>query len=168
MIKYALSGTHGVGKSTKVYEEAYRLKMAEPNKEIGILLENARLCPLPVNKKSTVESQLWIFGNQMAREIELCRTYDILICDRTVADVVAYSYVFGFENLADSLLEVCKSYINTYDEITLNTIAKNDYWFECGIRDTTDILYREAVERQLIAIYEELLFWGGKFKFTIN
>lgn len=167
-MKIALSGTHGTGKSTAVYNEAYNIKMTLPNMEVGIFLENARLCPLPVNKESTIESQLWIFGNQIAREVELSEIYGCLVCDRTVADVVAYSYVFGFKDLADSLLEVCKSYINTYDQITLKTIERNDYWYECGIRDTTDVQYREAVEKQLFCIYEELKMNGATFKFVVD
>lgn len=168
MIKYAMSGSHGVGKSTSVYKLAYDLKMQHTDKEVGIFLENARGCPLPVNKESTVTSQLWIFGNQISREVELSKIYDYLVCDRTVVDVVAYSYVFGFRNLADSLLTVCEEYIDTYDEITLKTIERNNHWHKCGIRDTEDAQYREAVEEQLIELYKILKAGGAKFKFTVD
>jgi hypothetical protein len=168
-MKIAYSGTHGTGKSTKTFEKAHELKLAHTDKEVGIIIENARLCPLPINKKSTIESQLWIFGNQMAREIELSNIYDILVCDRTIFDAVAYSYVFGFNELAVRLFDLGRSFIDTYDEIILNTIEKNPYWFECGVRDAKDAKYREDVEITLKSMYLDLKnVYNHKFKFTIN
>jgi len=168
MYTIAYTGSHGTGKSTAVYNKALQLKKEYTDKEIGIFLENARFCPLPINKASTIASQLWILGNQITKEIELSKIYDILVCDRTIIDVVAYSYVFGFKTFADNLFEVCRYYMYTYDEIHLKTIEKNDYWFPCGIRDTEDAHYREAVEKKLIELYTKLKDYDAIFKFIME
>lgn len=57
MKKIALIGTHGVGKTTTAYGIAYRLK--QKRYDTDMLYEGARKCPLPLNKKSTIDYQKW-------------------------------------------------------------------------------------------------------------
>ena len=54
----AVSGTHGTGKTTKIYELASAYKKAHKNKEISILNEQIRMCPFSINRTGNMETQL--------------------------------------------------------------------------------------------------------------
>ena len=66
MKKIALIGTHGVGKTTTAYGIGYRLK--QMRYDANVVEEGARKCPLPLNKKSTINTQKWILGEQLKKE----------------------------------------------------------------------------------------------------
>jgi broad-specificity NMP kinase len=53
----AVSGAHGTGKTTKMYQLAYKHKIQYPG-EIGIINEQVRLCPFPINQEADFKSQL--------------------------------------------------------------------------------------------------------------
>ncbi len=57
-MKLALIGTHGVGKTTLVYEVCSLLKKSHHNVEL--VTEVARQSPFPVNAETTLGGQLWI------------------------------------------------------------------------------------------------------------
>jgi hypothetical protein len=87
--------------------------------------------------------------------METCSKYDIVVCDRTVVDVLAYSKVLGFTDLVDYFHPMCENWIKTYDTIYFNTISHNDYHFQDGVRDT-DIEFRANVEYHMLDIYQSL------------
>ena len=67
--------------------------------------EVAQDCPLPINKDTTIESGYWLFGTPIAREaISECDS-PIVICDRTVLDVIPFvrlslkSYLLGSRDI---------------------------------------------------------------------
>lgn len=153
--KIAYSGAHGTGKTSCVYSESFNQKSANPTKSVCAMNEVARDCPFQINLNSTYLSQLWIFTNQIVREIELANRYDIIICDRTVVDCIAYSKVFGLEDLYQHTYELCKGWICTYDCIIFNTIENNPYFFDDGTRcDCGET--RKKVQEIMLSIYDEL------------
>jgi len=156
-MKIAFSGTHGTGKTTSVFELATKFKKDNTDKTVGIIAETARRCPLPINKDSTEMSQLWIFAEQMKFEIEYCEWYDIVICDRSIIDSIAYTYVGGYYELANRKLETAKSFMNTYDKIIFKTIKSNNYIYDDGIRDSKDLDYRKKIEDKMLELYQKLL-----------
>ena len=158
-MKICFSGTHGVGKTTAVLSKAHDMKLAFPEKDIGILMENAKHSPYPINKNGTLESQMWIFTNQMQKEIYLTSKYDILIGDRSVIDAIAYTY-FVDKEAAESMFNFAKHHVNSYNIIYFKTLSNNDYLFDNGVRDSTDRSYREGVERVLIGYYKRLIDEG--------
>jgi nicotinamide riboside kinase len=87
-LKVALIGTHGVGKTTLVYEVCSLLKKAHHNVEL--VTEVARQSPFPVNAETTVEGQLWILHQQIAAELEASLRAPIVITDRSVLDNYCY------------------------------------------------------------------------------
>ena len=87
-MKIAFIGTHGVGKTTLCYELAAALK--REGIHVDIVKEVARLSPLPINQKTSLEAQTWIFMTQMAEEIRSGSQHDVLVCDRSVLDNYAY------------------------------------------------------------------------------
>ena len=166
MIKIAYTGSHGCGKTTAVYKDAHKKKMEEPSKIINILTEVARKSPFPINKKTTIDSQQWIFYTQLIKEIEEEQGCDILICDRTVIDVLAYSKVAGFEQLLTWFCPIAKDFLKSYDEIYFLSLKNNDYLYIDGIRDT-DLDFRVEIEKTLLKLYDELgkdiPYWNKKF-----
>ena len=68
-LKLALIGTHGVGKTTLVYEVCSLLKKAHHNVEL--VTEVARQSPFPVNAETTLSGQLWILHAQIAAELDI-------------------------------------------------------------------------------------------------
>lgn len=152
--KIAFSGSHGTGKSTICYQHCYNLKVKAKNKEIGILSEIPRKCPFPINQSGTIKTQLWIFSTHLKEEMEKEKIYDILVCDRTVVDYLAYCY-FIDKQLYEYLFNLCKLHINTYAKIYFKTIKKNNYFYDDGVRDM-DSEYRQNIENKMLDDYYKL------------
>ena len=106
--KISLTGTAGTGKSTDVFRIIPILKHTYPSKRVINLNENAAHSPYKINKETTFESQLWIFTNQIQSELKLQSMYDILVCDRTLVDAIAYSSYVGLKELSNSMFELSK------------------------------------------------------------
>lgn len=87
-MKLALIGTHGIGKTTLVYEVCSLLKKAHHNVEL--VTEVARQSPFPVNAETTLSGQLWILHAQIAAELEASLRAPIVITDRAVLDNYCY------------------------------------------------------------------------------
>jgi predicted ATPase len=154
-MKIAFTGSHGTGKTTSVFEYAHKMKLEFPNKRTGIFHENAARAPKGLfNKNGTNLSQLWIFTNQMQNEIRLGYEYDILICDRTVFDSIAYSVYMKFDSFAEKAFQLAIEFLSTYDEIYFKRIKTNDFWFDSKHRETSDIEYRYQIEDILMGLYK--------------
>lgn len=154
-MKIGISGTHGVGKTFSVYEKANEYKLKYPDKEISIICEIARRSPFPINEKTTLESQQWMFTSQIKAEMEEEKTSDIIITDRSLADYLAYAKEIS-EEFFYRLLPYLKFYIQSYDIIIYKTIENNPYHFNDGVR-SMDKDYRKKIEDNLLDIYENKL-----------
>lgn len=166
-MKIAFSGSHGTGKTTAMFELCNKLKIKHPDKTIGAFYDINRFAP-KMNKEGTPESQLWIFCYRFQEEINLCNRYNIVVCDRSIFDNVAYSYYQGFTDVADKTLDIAKTYfMDSYDQIIFKSIQNNDYLLENKIRDTKDLNYRQQVEDILLSIYSRLgITSSDKFKYV--
>jgi hypothetical protein len=110
-LKLALIGTHGVGKTTLVFESCSLLKKADHNVEL--VTEVARQSPFPVNAATTLEGQLWILHAQIAAELDASRRVPNVICDRSVLDNYCYLVnKFGRQTQLESWLAW---WMGTYD-----------------------------------------------------
>lgn len=153
-LKIAYTGSHGTGKTTSVYETAQKMKLQHPNKSVGILTENAKDSPFNINKNTCNKSQLWIFTNQISRELELETKYDILICDRTIMDSIAYTMHSASMDLSEKMYELAIKHMSSYSEVFFKTIQKNNFLIEDGVRDGTDRQYQQEIEDKLKALYD--------------
>ncbi len=163
----AFSGTHGTGKTTSAYNLALQLKYNNPDKSIHALVDQEAMCPYPINQKATPETQLWLFTNKIADELALLNRFDIVVTDRTIVDVIAYSACLGYNSLVTSMLEVAKVYLSKYSKITLKRTEYNSFCYSDGIRETIDKRFRIQVEEYLFEYYEELIegaYIPGEFK----
>jgi hypothetical protein len=87
-LKIAFIGTHGVGKTTLCYDLASVLK--RHGVHVDIVKEVARLSPLPINRKTSLDAQTWILMTQVAEEIRSAAQHEVVVCDRSVLDNYAY------------------------------------------------------------------------------
>lgn len=153
MKKIGIMGSHGTGKTTLAFKLAAEHKAADPGKNVTIVSEVARRCPLPINKETTLEAQVWIFCHQLASEIEAEAKNDIVICDRTLLDNLAYFkrlFVLGYEGDDDErlfhrLFKIAIDWLSTYDKlyflrpkakITRDGVRSADKGFQMEIDDT--------------------------------
>src|SRR4029434_9499597 len=88
MIKFAFIGTHGVGKTTLCFDVGAVLK--KRGLHVDLVKEVARLSPLPINRKTSLEAQLWILMTQVAEEIRSAAYHEVVVCDRSALDNYAY------------------------------------------------------------------------------
>lgn len=153
----SFSGSHGTGKTTSAFRLAEQLKIEHPTKSVHVLCNQARLAPLPINKETTSESQLWIFTNQIQQQIALLEKFDILVCDRTPVDCMAYTYVAGFERLANDMCSIMFHHTHRYKQIHFKTIAHNEFCHPDGLRESKDRGFRQAIEDAMHVFYDALI-----------
>ncbi len=154
-IKYSFTGSHSTGKTTSVADLFLNQKIKHPSKQINIICDAARGCPLKINREANEKSQLWIFTNQMKHEIEAVEKNDITITDRTVVDNIAYSAYMKFDELVDVLIPIAAYFIESYTKIYFKTIEKNNYLINDGLRDCNRE-YQRDIENIMLKIYDEI------------
>ena len=135
-MKLAFIGTHGVGKTTLCYDLASALKRQGLN--IDLVKEVARLSPLPINRKTSMEAQLWILMSQVAEEIRSSAHHEVVICDRSVLDNYAYmTFACGRQKALERFVDY---WIKSYDllfKVPISGSAAAD-----GVRDTDEFFMR--------------------------
>jgi predicted ATPase len=152
----AFTGTHGTGKTTAVYDLAANLCKDRPGKRIGIVAENASLCPFPYNKEATPAAQQWIFATHISRELSALQHYDIVVADRSCVDPIAYTWAMGYHAQALAMQAVARWHLVYYEKIIFRKAAGNPWWINAPHRETGDAAFRAAVEQELISIYNRL------------
>jgi len=147
-MKIAFIGTHGVGKTTLCYELAAVLK--REGIHVDIVKEVARLSPLPINQKTSLEAQTWIFFTQMAEEIRSGSQHDVLVCDRSVLDNYAYMMLaFGRQLPIERFMY---HWMKSYD--LLFKVPYSGQLTADGVRDT-DTFFAEAVDHLVDQLLQE-------------
>lgn len=110
-MKLAFIGSHGVGKTTLCFDLAARLKRQD--RGVDLVKEVARLCPLPINRDTTLEAQSWILHTQIAQEIAAAAQNEIVICDRSVLD--NYAYLVQQAGRQPAYDELVRAWVGSYD-----------------------------------------------------
>ena len=146
IMKIAFIGAHGVGKTTLCYEAAVLLKKRDRNVEL--VKEVARSCPLPINRDTTLTAQAWILHTQIAEEIRAAELDATVLCDRSVLD--NYAYLECAAGPRPEFAPLVRSWIATYDHLFKVPIT-TDPAFD-GIRDL-DVSF----QRRIDALVDELL-----------
>lgn len=146
MIKVAFIGTHGVGKTTLCFDLGAMLK--KRGLHVDLVKEVARLSPLPINRKTSLEAQLWILTTQIAEEIRSAAHHEAVVCDRSVLDNYAYlMFAAGRQKWLEPLVN---RWMKSYD-----LLFKVPYAGEAaadGVRDT-DEFFMSQIDR----LVDELL-----------
>lgn len=135
-MKLAFIGTHGVGKTTLCYDLASVLKRQGVN--VDMVKEVARLSPLPINRKTSLEAQVWILATQIAEEIRSASHHDVVVCDRSVLDNYAYMmFACGRQKPIERFVD---HWMKSYDvlfKVPISGAASPD-----GVRDTDEFFMR--------------------------
>jgi nicotinamide riboside kinase len=163
-MKIAFIGAHGVGKTTLCYDLASLLKRRGAN--VDVVKEVARLSPLPINRKTSLEAQTWILTTQVAEEIRSASAAPIVVCDRSVLDNYAYMVLAcGRQRPVERFVDWwMKSYDLLFKVPLAGEAAAAD-----GIRDTDEFFIRSIDQLvdtllQEKKIRHELLPAGGREK----
>ena len=137
MVKLAFIGTHGVGKTTLCYDLGAVLK--KRGLHVDLVKEVARLSPLPINRKTSLEAQMWILTTQIAEEIRSAAHHEVVVCDRSVLDNYAYLvFAAGKQRWLEPLVN---RWMRSYDllfKVPISGTASAD-----GIRDTDEFFMRQ-------------------------
>jgi nicotinamide riboside kinase len=148
MIKLAFIGTHGVGKTTLCYDLGAVLK--KRGLHVDLVKEVARLSPLPINRKTSLEAQMWILTTQIAEEIRSAAHHEVVVCDRSVLDNYAYLvFAAGRQRFLEPLVN---RWMKSYDllfKVPISGNASAD-----GIRDTDEFFMRQ-IDRLVDDLVEE-------------
>lgn len=150
-MKIGISGTHGVGKSYTLYNFANEYKLKYPDKEVTVITEVARKCPLPINKDATLQAQQWMMSTQIQKEIEAENNCDIVVTDRTVVDYAAYT-MYQYKEYFYKILPFIKFYISTYDKIYFKLLENNQYLIDDGKR-AVDKEFQQEIHNLIEEIY---------------
>ena len=148
MVKLAFIGTHGVGKTTLCYDLGAVLK--KRGLHVDLVKEVARLSPLPINRKTSLEAQMWILTTQIAEEIRSAAHHEVVVCDRSVLDNYAYLvFAAGRQRWLEPLVN---RWMKSYDllfKVPISGDALAD-----GIRDTDEFFMRQ-IDRLVDELVEE-------------
>jgi nicotinamide riboside kinase len=136
MAKIAFIGTHGVGKTTLCYDLAAALK--KRGVVVDIVKEVARLSPLPINRQTSLDAQLWILTTQIAEEIRSAAHHDVVVCDRSVLD--NYAYLVLAAHRQRWLEPLVNRWMKGYDLLIKVPIAGTPS--ADGVRDTDELFMR--------------------------
>jgi len=135
-MKVAFIGTHGTGKTTLCYDLTAALKRQGRNADM--VKEVARLSPLPINRKTSLDAQTWILMTQVAEEIRSASAHDVVVCDRSVLDNYAYlMFAAGRQKPIERFVDY---WMKTYDVLIKVPVvgeASAD-----GVRDTDEFFVR--------------------------
>ena len=135
-MKIAFIGSHGVGKTTLCYDLAGALK--REGVHVDMVKEVARLSPLPINRKTSLEAQTWILMTQVAEEIRSAAYHEVVVCDRSALDNYAYmALACGRQKPYERFVA---HWMKTYDllfKVPMVGAAAAD-----GVRDTDEFFMR--------------------------
>lgn len=135
-MKIAFIGTHGTGKTTLCYDLVGALKKQGINADM--VKEVARLSPLPVNRKTSLDAQTWILMTQVAEEIRSTSQHDVVVCDRAVLDNYAYlAFACGRQKPIERFVDF---WMKSYD--LLFKVPVIEAPSEDGFRDTDQFFIR--------------------------
>ncbi len=136
MVKIAFIGSHGVGKTTLCYDLAAALK--KQGVTVDMVKEVARLSPLPINRQTSLEAQMWILSTQIAEEIRSAATHEVVVCDRSVLD--NYAYLVFATSRQRWLEPLVNRWMKGYDILFKVPIAGSPS--ADGVRDTDEFFMR--------------------------
>lgn len=149
-MKIAIVGAHGSGKSTIISSVYSQLK--KNNSRVFVAPEVARSSLFLAANEKTPKMQMDLFGRQISSEMTNSRNCDLLLCDRSVFDILMYTRLFFEDNkeaimYSKSMSLFCKDYASTYDHVFLTSKHYSPNSVKDDIRPEDENLQKEADEK---------------------
>jgi predicted ATPase len=126
----AVEGSHGTGKTTLVH--ALMARLTEEHMHAAVVEDGARSSPLVedavMHSEGEIDlaTELHIMSSQLAREQELARHHELIVCDKSVLSVLAYTRLFladrltaGDVELFEAMVVLAQCYGRRYDGVFL-------------------------------------------------
>ena len=156
-MRIAITGSHGVGKSTLVNDLLnYLSKEYEMIAgEFKLLQESARQAyelGFPINENNSPETQLWVFAKQL--EMELI-AQDNYIADKCFIDMLAYAmHIFKErQDLINTLKDISGRAVKKYDLVIY--LPAGEFPIEDdGVR-SIDREFQEGVDKLILEILND-------------
>ena len=134
MIKIAIAGIHGSGKSTLINNIKNFLESMD--KSIYLIKEVARECPYQLG---TIKAQRWIWKAHINEERKGHKSgCDVILCDRTLFDnLLYYKYLLNDKNdfIFNQYWKYIKQYMSTYNYISVLDMNP-EFIIDDGVRIT--------------------------------
>ena len=161
MPKIALTGAHGTGKTTLTNAVVARFaptRETTPSREVPrILVEHADDSEFFRRGNNSPVRQLLIMLHQIIEDDERRRAADLVVCDRTLVDHIAYTFV-QFRDAFDGaeraiIIEAARRWITTYDivfYVPIEFAVEDD-----GVREG-DITFQAEIDKEIVSLYKEI------------
>jgi len=167
MIKVAFIGPQASGKSS-LAKKTHDICRRRGMKTI-LISEVADNCPYPINEEATVETQRWIWFEQLRQEIVAQNANpDVIVCDRSLMDNMCYLAAIEGEEaktLFSKLYLVSHEWMKTYDAVV--RLPLNVEWLasgnnpkrskDVGFARRIDAIFNNLVDRYVNVEADDLL-----------
>lgn len=128
-MRFAITGSHHTGKTTLCHQLVGRLM--QRGHSVALATEPSRDSRYLAAGRRGYETQLDLLTGAVRNELEAARQADIVVCDRSLLDVLAYTDALPPPSsphqfhLRDAMAHFIKSYLPTYAAIFKTTILFN-------------------------------------------
>lgn len=148
--KIGIVGSKSVGKTTLANLLVGYLR--SEGVDADLVDEVAKRSPLPLNDESSIETSLWILGNQISSEMILANKA-VVVCDRTAIDVYPFAKL-SYPNRTKEL-ELLKIAIVSYLNLKPYSVVFHVLPQE-GFNKSTDIKYQQELDIEFRKILRDL------------
>jgi len=154
--KISLVSTHGTGKTTLCYEVAAELK--KRGVKVKVFSEIAAAAfeqGIPINETTTLPAQLYIMMQHITEELRgALRGYQVVICDRSVFDNLAYLERRCGEQ--PFLRDFLRAYAEKFPYDAIYKLPLVGELMDDGIRDAQSREFQQDIYDRLNTLLSEL------------
>lgn len=155
--KFALIGTSCVGKTTLLYKLEKKLQNKYRNRKIITVQEAARYYfeKRKVRKPFSYhnQSQIQTLAKKFEKKAETQKP-DIILCDRSVLDAIAYIKTMGTRTEVEKLIKKAKKWLMTYNHFFLLNPIGVHYQIDSVRKE--DIQLRKAFHTSFVHLLRDL------------
>lgn len=156
-LKVAFFGTHGAAKTTRA--KAVTQVLRDLGNDAILIQETAaeaKEAGIVINEEGGFDSQKWILERQIELEVEAENNHEVIVCDRSVFDAIAYSmYLFRHGRMT-------RDELNRITTIALrhSIIYPYDWLYLCAPRQLQEDGIRSTnpnYQMEVAKIFEEII-----------
>ena len=154
--KIALISTHGTGKTTLCYEVAAELK--KRGLKVKVFSEIAAAAfeqGIPINETTTLPAQMYIMMQHITEELRAAiRNYQVVVCDRSVFDNLAYMERRCGENRF--IRDFLQGYAEQFPYDVIYKLPMVGELVDDGIRNAQSVEFQTDIYNRLNVLLDDL------------